>query len=92
MNTGLAELDFGAFPGDTDITQAVTGQTGILADSVVEVFLEPKDTADHTIDEHVAEGPFVFAGLLVAGVGFSIYGYARNDLAYGKWNVRWVWV
>jgi hypothetical protein len=91
-NTGLAELDFGSYPGDTNITQTVTGQTAIVAGSVIEVYIEPKDTADHTIDEHIIEAPRVFAGLIVAGVGFSIYGMAIDDFAYGKWNVRWVWV
>jgi len=91
-NTGLAELDFGTYPGDTNITQAVIGQTDIVADSVIEVYIEPKDTADHTIDEHIIEAPRVFAGLITPGVGFSIYGMAIDDLAYGLWNVRWVWV
>jgi hypothetical protein len=91
-NTGLAELDFGAFPGDVNITQTVTGQADIVSGSVVEVYIEPKDTADHTIDEHIIEAPRVFAGLISVGVGFSIYGMALDDRAYGLWNVRWVWV
>ena len=91
MNTGLAELDFGAFPGDGNAEKVVTGEVDILSGSVLQVWVEPKDTADHTIDEHIIEPPLVSAGAIVAGVGFTIYGAALDELAYGKWNIRWVW-
>lgn len=91
--TGTALLDFGAFPGATDALLNIIGQNAILAGSNVEAWLFPAQTADHSIEEHQVDGPFVMAGNVVAGVGFTIYGSARgaNDFAYGKWNVGWRW-
>jgi hypothetical protein len=96
--SGSGLLDFGAFPGATDVQLVITGQTAILAGSVVEAFLLPAATADHSIDEHWLDGPAVMAGNIVPGTGFTIYGNARFQmtgsdglLTYGKWNVGWRW-
>lgn len=77
---GTTTIDFGAFPGATDATVAVTGQTGILTGSLVEAWLRPEDTGDHTADEHWVETIMVMAGNIVAGVGFTIYGRSTNQL------------
>ena len=50
---GTAVLDFGAFPGKSDASVAVTGQAAIVAGSLVEAWIRPVDTADHTADEHM---------------------------------------
>ena len=71
---GTATLDFGAFPGGSDATVVITGQTGILAGSLVEAWLFPADTTDHLADEHMIETLAVFACRVVAGVGFTIFG------------------
>lgn len=76
MATGTTNIDFGAFPGASDASVAVTGQAGILAGSLVEAWLRPVDTADHLADEHWVDGPKVVAGNIVAGLGFTIYGTA----------------
>ena len=70
---GVTEVDFGG--GGTHATVAVTGQTGILADSLVEAWLMPLDTADHSADEHIiaAHELRVVAGPPEAGVGFTIH-------------------
>lgn len=90
---GTTTLDFGAFPGASDASVAVTGQASILSGSLVEAWLLPAATADHSADEHRVETLDVVAGLIVAGTGFTIYG--MNDGAgtriYGTWNVAWVW-
>lgn len=78
--TGTATLDFGAFPGSSHTTVAVTGQTGILSTSLVEAWLFPDDTADHTQDEHVVEPIRVVASKPTAGVGFTIHGLNVNPL------------
>ena len=78
--TGTATLDFGAFPGASDASVAVTGQTGIVAGSLVEAWIRPVATADHTADEHRVETLEVVAGNIVAGTGFTIYGLNRNPL------------
>ena len=72
-------LDFGAFPGNDSTTVAVTGQTGIVAGSLVEAWLRPETTADHTADEHMIEQIRVSAGDIVAGTGFTVYGWCTYD-------------
>ena len=79
-NVGAAVVDFGAFPGGTDASVAVTGQAGILAGSTVRAWLVPVATADHSADEHLiaATQIDVIAGNIVAGTGFTIYAVARH--------------
>lgn len=97
---GTATLDFGAFPGKSDASVAVTGQGSILAGSLVEAWLLPAATADHSADEHLVETLKVMAGTISAGVGFTIYGVntsqandpqGRGTRLYGTWNIGWVW-
>ena len=45
---GSTTLTFGAFPGGSDASVTVTGQAGILAGSLVEAWILPAATADHT--------------------------------------------
>lgn len=78
--SGTATLDFGAFPGSTDASVAVTGQTGILSGSLVEAWIFPGATADHSADEHLVESLRVVAGNVSAGVGFTIYGLNANAI------------
>lgn len=80
MPTGTATLDFGAFPGKSDTSVAVTGQTGIVAGSLVEAWIRPVATADHSADEHMLETLKVFAADIVAGTGFTIYGLNTSQL------------
>lgn len=78
--TGTANIDFGAFPGASDASVAVTGQTGIVAGSLVEAWLRPVDTADHTADEHMLESLKVFAHTIVAGTGFTISAFNTSEI------------
>jgi hypothetical protein len=80
MATGTAILDFGAFPGASDASVAVTGQTGIVSGSLVEAWIRPVDTVDHTADEHMIETLKVFAHSIVAGTGFTISGFNTSQL------------
>jgi len=77
---GTAILDFGAFPGQTDTSLAVA-DAAILAGSLVEAWIWPLATADHTADEHIVEPLNVFAGNVQAGVGFTLYLRTDNRLA-----------
>ncbi len=77
---GTATLDFGAFPGASDASVAVTGQGSITTSALVEAWIRPVDTADHTADEHMVETIKVFAGNIVNGVGFTIYGFNTSQL------------
>lgn len=76
---GTATLDFGAFPGKSDASVAVTGQASILSGSLVEAWIFPAATADHSSDEHFAEGLYIVAGSVIAGTGFTIYGRSLGD-------------
>lgn len=90
--SGVAEIDFGAFPGDMDASLDVTGEPSIGAGSIVKAWLYPKDTTDHTLDEHRIEEIKIFAGNIVAGTGFTIYAQSTGtDRLYGLWSVAWEW-
>jgi hypothetical protein len=80
ITAGTAILNFGAFPGASDASVAVTGQVGIVAGSTVKAWMRPVATADHTADEHMVETIEVFAGNIVAGTGFTVYGFNRSQL------------
>lgn len=84
MAQGTVTLDFGAFPGKTDATVSVTGQTGITGSSLVEAWIFPTATADHSVDEHWVDPPEVFAGNVVAGAGFTIYGVVKKRSDIGQ--------
>lgn len=65
-------VNFGAFPGKSDADVVITGQAGILAGSLVEAWIYPAATADHTVGEHLVEQLVCKAHSVVAGVGFTI--------------------
>jgi len=89
---GTSDLDFGAFPGASDASVAVTGQAGIVAGSLVEAWLRPVDTADHKADEHLLAQVEVTAGNIVGATGFTIYGVSLDKTrSYGIWKIAWVW-
>jgi hypothetical protein len=71
-NVGTATVDFGAFPGSSHASVVVTGQAGIVAGSVVQAWVRPVATADHSADEHMLETLRVHASDIVAGTGFTI--------------------
>ncbi len=78
--TGIATIDFGVFPGKSDASVDVTGQAAIVAGSLVEAWIRPVATADHSADEHLVETLKVIAGNIVAGTGFTIYGFNTSQL------------
>jgi hypothetical protein len=76
---GTVILDFGAFPGKSDASVFVSQPT-ITAGSLVEAWIFPANTADHTADEHMLETLKVFAGNVQAGVGFTVYGFNTSEI------------
>ncbi|MBS0150458.1 MAG: hypothetical protein JSR31_05910 [Nitrospira sp.] len=96
---GLAVLDFGAFPGASDASVTVVGQTAISSGSLVQAEIRPIDSIDHSADEHMLETLKIWAATIVAGTGFTIYGINTSQLdshgigtrISGQWNVFWVW-
>lgn len=96
---GVAVIDFGAFPGSTYATVAVTGQTGIFTSSLAQAEIRPVPTGDHSIEEHMAAPIKLWAADIVAGVGFTIHGLVaptkmsdgKGLRMYGQFNLFWVW-
>lgn len=79
---GTTEVDFGAFPGSSWAKIAVTGQTGILSAShLVEAWIYPKATVDHSADEHLIETVKAIGGNIVDGVGFTIYAWNTSVIS-----------
>ena len=78
--SGTTTVNFGAFPGSSDTSIAITGQAGILAGSLIEAWILPAATADHSADEHIFDTLGVVAGNISAGVGFTIYGVNTSTL------------
>ena len=76
---GTTTVDFGAFPGKSDTSVAVSAPS-IGAGSLVEAWIFPTATADHSADEHMVETIKVFAGNVQAGVGFTIYAFNTSQL------------
>lgn len=94
---GQTTINFGAFPGSNDASTVITGQAGILSTSLVEAWIQPVATADHSVAEHYIDPPRVVAGEIVAGTGFTIRGFGSGvqsgemPTCYGLWTVDWVW-
>jgi hypothetical protein len=80
---GTAVVDFGAFPGAASASVTVTGQTGIGAGSLVEAWVWPAATADHTVGEHLVEQLRVVAHTITPGVGFVIDAQCTATLPEG---------
>jgi hypothetical protein len=92
---GSINLNFGAFPGALQAQAVVGSQTGILSTSLVEAWLYPVATADHSVDEQIFDSTslIVTAANIVPGTGFTIYGQVDlgNAPLYGNYNIAWVW-
>ena len=91
---GQTTINFGAFPGAPDASVVITGQSGIVAGSLVEAWIQPIATTDHSVAEHYVDPPIILAAEIVAGTGFTVRGFATDlgvPMVYGAWTVNWVW-
>lgn len=88
-NNGTATVDFGTKSSDTSVV--VTGQTGILSNSLARAFISGATTADHSEDEHIVEDIRLTCGSIVAGTGFTIYAQCMTGTANGQFTVNWSW-
>lgn len=79
LGSGTSIVDFGS-SGAPMATLVVTGQTAILAGSLVYCWVKPEATVDHTIGEHIVEDIKVAAADIVAGTGFTIYALSPGPL------------
>jgi hypothetical protein len=90
---GVAEIDFGAWPGANEASVSVTGQGEITPQASAEAWLMADDTTtDHTADDHryAAVLMGLTCGTPTNGVGFTIYARSIEKLT-GAFKVRWVW-
>lgn len=90
---GTSTLSFGASPGSSEASVAVTGQGSILATSKVEAFIMGDDTtASHTAADHRYAAALIglSCGTPAVGTGFTIYGRCLDKME-GDIAVRWVW-
>lgn len=91
--TGTVTIDFGDWPGTTEASVAVTGETSILATSKADAFIMADDTtADHTAADHrwFAALAALTCGTPTASTGFTIYATSLNPLV-GTFKLRFVW-
>lgn len=88
---GTTLIDFGPFPGTSNTSVSVNGQGRINTNSILNAWVAPASTTDHSADEHTMETLKVTAGAIVPGSGFTIYGVntGADTRLYGKWSVNW---
>lgn len=85
--SGQSILDLGAFPGVADAEFTVTGLAGIADASQVEAWIEPADTTDHSLDEHIVDGPKVIAySPSAAGSSMKIRLSERDSIPVTDWG------
>src|SRR5262245_12320257 len=77
---GSTTVNFGSFPGASDTSTTITGQGSIGSGSLLEAWVLPIATADHSVDEHIVDPPMATAGNIVAGTGFTLYAAARDGI------------
>jgi hypothetical protein len=90
---GTATLDFGAFPGSSEASIAITGQGSISATSKAEAYIMGDDTSGtHTANDHRYASVLIglTCGTPSAGTGFTIYGRCLDKMQ-GQFQIRWVW-
>jgi hypothetical protein len=93
MPVGSVLLDFGtAAQRQQDVSAAVTGQTAIAGNSVVEAWMMADSSADNDPDAHVMAASMVALVCrdVVAGTGFTIQALGDGTIT-GTFLVRWVW-
>jgi hypothetical protein len=90
--SGTATIDFGT--GSTRPDQAtvvVTGQTAILADTSVDVWIQQDSTTNNAADAHQIANILtsLTVGAVVAGTGFTIYAFSPDRDVFGQFKIRW---
>jgi len=64
----------------SDVAVTVTGQDGIQSGALLDAWILPRATADHSSDEHVMDPPRITAGNIVPNVGFTVYGLCNDNV------------
>lgn len=92
MTTGTTALNFGAIGNVRNQAQIDIPEPLITANSSVGAWLRLESTAAHSIDELIMDPIEVFAGNIVPGVGFTIYGKMPYGGSYGLYKVDYATV
>lgn len=88
--TGTAVVNFGS--GALEASVAVTGQSGLTSTNLVEAWPLCNETVGSTNDDSAwVEQMQVTATQIVPGTGFTIIMKPAIRIAYGSYNVGWVW-
>ena len=86
--SGRIIIDFGAAPGATNATVAVTGQSAIVMSSLCEGWIDATapSTPDHNPDEHSVLASYVGISCqdIVTGVGFTIHAVSSSGAVVGQ--------
>ena len=78
---GSSTVSFGDFPGASDASVVITGQTSFDAGThQVQAWLRAQDSDDHLAEEHLVETIAVAATDFVTGVGFTIRAWNTSQL------------
>ena len=78
MATGIATLNFGAFPGASHATVDAAA-AGVVASSLIEAWVRGIATADHSVDEHMVETLKV-VGVYLSDGNIRIHGFNTNQV------------
>lgn len=92
-SSGVAVIDFGAFPGTQEASVAVTGQSTITVTSLpLAYFRSNGNIGDHNPSDHkyVQLYATLSVSTPVAGVGFTIHATSEYQLQ-GQFQVQWSW-
>lgn len=85
--SGDEDVDAGAWPG-VDTFEATITSADCEATSIVEAWILPEATADHTVDEHIVDPPRVVAHTPAAG-SFKVTLVGGSSNVYGDWHIGW---
>jgi len=87
---GTAVVNFGS--GALEASVAVTGQSGLLAGSLVEAWPLCNETVGTQKDDSAwVEQMLARATYQIAGTGFTIIVKPACRAAIGSYNIGWVW-
>lgn len=86
--SGTITIDFGT--GKSDVSVFVSIPT-ITAGQLTDAWVFPDVTSNNTVDNHFIENLVVIAGKPVASSGFTIFVKCTEGLAYGVYNIAYVY-
>jgi len=76
--TGTATINFGSFPG-SNVAFVDVVAAGVISTSLIEAWIRPATTVDHTDADHVV-APMKVVGVFLSAGNIRIYGINQNDV------------